>query len=194
MYLSVATKLDDLITKHGSVFVFHHPGSFLHLLFQTGDLLFLFGLGHLHATAALSLGSGRGNFDQVPDRLTDRLGHDSIGLIKSVLNAATTLRFIDGGAHGRRHIVRVHDDPAFGISGCPTDGLDQAGLTAQEAFLVRIQNRYQTDFRQVKTFPEQVDANEYIEFRHTKVTDDFHSLHGADVRVHIAHLDACFCR
>ena len=75
----------------GGVEFFHHPGGFLHLLFQTGDLLFLFCPGHLHAGAALPLGGGGGNLNEIPDGLDNGLGHDTVGLVVGILNSPAAL-------------------------------------------------------------------------------------------------------
>ena len=115
-----------------------------------------------------------------------------MGLIVAVLNLAAAGSFLHGGSHGSGHIVRIHDDLALGISGRTANGLDQAGLAAQETFLVRIQNGHQAHFRQIQTLTKQVDTHQHIEFAHTQIPDDLHALHGADIRVHIANLDACF--
>ena len=48
------------------------------------------------------------------------------------------------------HLVGVEDRRAFHMAGRPADGLDQRAFAAQEAFLVRIQDRHQRDFGQVQ--------------------------------------------
>ena len=63
-------------------------------------------------------------------------------LIICLLNRAAALRLIDGEAHGIRHIVGVHDNMAFGISGRTANSLHEGGLRTEEAFFIRIQNRH----------------------------------------------------
>ena len=48
------------------------------------------------------------------------------------------------------------------LSAARSDGLYQRGFRTQETFLVRIQNGNQGYLRQVKTFTQQVDANQHI--------------------------------
>src|SRR5690606_33729876 len=48
--------------------------------------------------------------------------------------------FINGHAHTIRHLIRIHDHPAFIITCRTTDGLDQGSFRAQEAFLICIQD------------------------------------------------------
>ena len=114
-----------------------------------------------------------------------------MGLIVSVLYLAAARSFIDGHTHRMGHRVRIHDNQTLCVTRSASDGLDQAGLRAQETFLVSIQDRNQADLRQIQAFPEQIDTDQNIKLRHTQITDDLHALHCTNVRVHIAHLDAC---
>ena len=110
--------------------------------------------------------------------------------VVGVLDAAAALRLLHSSPHGRRNLVGVKDDKAFRITGGTADGLDQTGLTAEEALLVGVQNGHQTDFRQVQALSQQVDAHQHIELTQTQVPDDLHALDGLHVRVHVPHPDA----
>ena len=112
-----------------------------------------------------------------------------MGFVVGILNLPAAGCLVDGRTHGGGDRVGVHDDPASGVPGGAADGLNEAGLAAQEALLVRVQNGHQTDLRQIKAFSQQVDAHQHVEFSHPHVPDDLHPLHRADVRVHVAHLD-----
>ena len=128
--------------------------------------------------------------DELPHRLDDGLGHDAVGLVEGVLLGPSPLGLVNGPAHGGGNGVGIHDHQAVGVAGRPADGLDEGGLGAEEALLVRVQDRHQTHLGQVQTLPQQVDANQHVEGPQTQVPDDLHALHGVDVVVHVAHLDA----
>ena len=76
------------------------------------------------------------------------------------------------------------------VAGRAADGLNQAGLAAQEAFLVRVQNGHQTDLRHVQPLPQQVDAHQHVVLAQPQITDQLGALHGLNVAVQIAHPDA----
>ena len=80
--------------------------------------------------------------------------------------------FVDGFAHGIGHVVGVHDDMAFTVSGGSSDGLDEGGFGTEEAFFICIEDRYQSDFRNVEAFSEKVNAYQYIENIETHIPDD----------------------
>src|SRR5690606_30353324 len=94
--------------------------------------------------------------------------------------------------HRARDIVGVEDDLAVEIARGTTGGLDQRAFRAQKALLVRIEYGDQRDLGNVQPFAQQVDADQHIEFPEAQVAYDFHALHGVDVRVQIAYLDAVF--
>ena len=110
-------------------------------------------------------------------------------LVEFVLDLPSPGGLVHGHPHGWGHRIGVHNDLAVGVSGRPAHGLDQAGLTAQEAFLVRVQDGHQAHLRQVQALPQQIDAHQHIEFGKAQVPDDLHPLHGPDVGVHIPDFD-----
>ena len=109
-----------------------------------------------------------------------------IGLL--LLPAAGGL--IDAGPHGGRHRIGVHDDHTLGVAGGPAHGLDQAGLTAEEALLIRVQNGNQTHLRDIQALTQQVNAHQHVKLAQAQIPDDLHALNGADVMVHIPAADA----
>ena len=64
------------------------------------------------------------------------------------------LRLLNGIFHRRSDAVGVKDNLPFCVSSRPSNGLDQAGFTAQKAFLIGVQNANQTDFGNVQSFPQ----------------------------------------
>ena len=110
-------------------------------------------------------------------------------LVEGFLLVATPVGLVDGPLHGPGDLVRVEDGPPFHVPGGPADGLDQGALCAQEAFLVRIENGHQRHFRHVQALTQQVDTHQHVELAQPQVTDNFHPLHGINVRVQVAHLD-----
>ena len=83
-------------------------------------------------------------------------------LVVGDLDLATTHRLRDGLVHRIRHVVRVHVDLAGHVSGGAADRLDERASRAQEAFLVRIEDRHEGDLGQVEALTQQVDADEHV--------------------------------
>src|SRR6202012_5799216 len=86
--------------------------------------------------------------------------------------------------------VGLQNDPAVDVARGPDDGLDQRGLRTQKAFLVGVQDGNQRAFRNIETFAQEVDPDQYVEHAKPQVADDFDSFQGVDVGVQVAHLDA----
>ena len=81
----------------------------------------------------------------------------------SLLLGAAAVGFGNGAFHGAGHLVSIENDLAIHIARGTANRLDERGFGAQEAFLVGIQNGDKGAFRNVQTFTQQVDADEYIE-------------------------------
>ena len=103
------------------------------------------------------------------------------------LLVAPALGLADRPFHGTGDAVRIEDRPAIEVTRRPTDGLDQRALGAQETFLVRIEDRHQRHLGHVQALAQQVDPHQHIEGAQAQVADDFHPLHGVDVRVQVTH-------
>ena len=112
-----------------------------------------------------------------------------MGFVESVLQAAAALRFVHGAAHGVGNGIGIEDHQALGISRGAADGLNQTGLTAEEALLIRIEDRHQRHLGQVETFTQEVNTHQHIELTKAQVADDLHTLQGRHIRVHIPHAD-----
>ena len=113
-----------------------------------------------------------------------------MGRVIGLLFLPAAGRLIDAGTHGGGYGVGVHDDLTLGITGGPAHGLDQAGLTAEEALLVRVQNGHQPHLRNIQALTQQVNAHQHVELAQAQVTDDLHALNGSDIMVHIPAADA----
>ena len=85
-----------------------------------------------------------------------------MGLVEGVLLGTPFLCDRDGAIHRGRDLVGVQDDHAVSVSSGTADGLNESGLAAQKALLVRVQNGHQGHFRQVQPLSEQVDAHQHI--------------------------------
>ena len=105
---------------------------------------------HLNAVCALGLALGLRDLDQLAHVLDDGFRHDAVRTVIRILNRAAALRLVDGRAHGGRDLIGVHDNASPGVSRGAADRLDQARLTAQEALLVRIEDRHQRDLGQIQ--------------------------------------------
>ena len=110
-------------------------------------------------------------------------------LIVGVLDLTPALRLAYGYAHRVRLFVSVHDDPPVDVAGGAADGLDQRSLTAQEAFLVRVEDGDERYLGEVEAFAEEVDADEHVELSRTQAADDLDAVQRLYVGVHVARLD-----
>ena len=111
-------------------------------------------------------------------------------LVVVVLNLAAALSLVHRAAHRGGDGVGVEHDKAVGVSRGAADGLDEARFAAEEAFLIRVQNRDHRDLGDVKALAQEVDADEHVELAEAQAADELHALDGLDVRVHVAHADA----
>ena len=91
-------------------------------------------------------------------------GDDAVSFVVGLLKLPAALGFGDGVIHSGGDAVGVHDNPAIGVSGGPSDGLDQTGGRTEEPLLIRIQNGNQCDLGQIQALTQQVDAHQNIEF------------------------------
>ena len=61
------------------------------------------------------------------------------------LKGTTALRFVDGPLHRWRDAVPIEIDLCAHVAGRTADGLNQRGLTAEEALLVGVQDGHHGD-------------------------------------------------
>ena len=125
---------------------------------------------------------------QAADGAAHAAGRDAVFFIVLLLNLAPAVRLGDGAVHGVGERICVHDDPALHVAGGAADGLDQRLLGAQEALLVRVQNRHQRDLRKVQALAQQVDAHQHVEFAGAQTLDQLDAVEGVHVGVQVLHL------
>jgi hypothetical protein len=108
-------------------------------------------------------------------------------VLYGLLHLAAPFRLGHRVAHRVRHRVGVENRAAVHVPGRAAYRLNQRACGPEKAFLVRIQNGDQRDFRQIQPFAQQVDADEHIEYAQTQVAQNLHALQRVDVRVQVAH-------
>ena len=122
----------------------------------------------------------------VHDRLRDRFGRDTVLFVIFHLDTATTARLGDGQVHGIGCLIGIHDYLTVRVARRTPDGLDQAALVSQEAFLVGIEDGDQRHFRQVQALAQQVDSHQHVELAQTQITQDVHAFKRAYIAMHVA--------
>ena len=110
-------------------------------------------------------------------------------IIVGLLDLPPAVCLVDGPLHGISHHVRVHDHMAFGVARGAAYRLDQGGLTPEEAFLVRVQDRHQGDLRDVQALSQEVDTHQHVELVEAHGPDDLGALQSVDVGVQVADPD-----
>ena len=115
-----------------------------------------------------------------------------MGLVVGLLNRASAVCLIDGLLHGIGDHVRIHDNPAVGISRGSSHSLNQGGLRAEESLLIRIQNRHQGDLRNIQALPQEIDSHQHVEHIQAHVADNLRPLQGIHVGVKVLHPDSRF--
>ena len=176
----------DLIPELGGLFKFQLPCGLLHLLLQQSDALLT--LSHIFFK---DRGFGfMGDHQSVRHFFDDGFGHDAVLSVIGHLYAPAAFRFFHGPCHGGGYGIGVEDDPGFGISCGPADGLYKGGLRTQEAFLIRIQNGDQSHLRQVQSLPQQIDAHQHVKVSQPQIPNDLHAVQCIDIAVHIPDPDS----
>ena len=82
-----------------------------------------------------------------------------MGFVVGDLLGAPSLGFVHGLFHGVGDAVGIQNGPAIQVARRAANGLDQAALRAQKAFLVRVQNRNQRHLGNIQPFAQQVDTH-----------------------------------
>ena len=103
------------------------------------------------------------------------------------LHAPVILCYADERLDALRHLIAEEHHLALRVPRGATGGLHEAGLAAQVAFFVRIENAHERDFRQVEALTEEIDADENIKLTGAQSAENFHALDGVHVGVNIAH-------
>ena len=104
-------------------------------------------------------------------------------LLYASCNVAAAIRLANGPLHRIGHAVGVQDHLGVDVAGGPADRLNQRRLAAQEAFLVRVENRHQRHLRQIEPLAQQVDADQHVERPFAQFAQNLHALDGVQFRV-----------
>ena len=115
--------------------------------------------------------------------LLDRLRRNAVRFIELMLEFTAPGGFVDGVTHGFRDLVGVEDDFGVDVSRTSSDRLHERGFAAQEPLFIRIQNGDQRDFRKIKTFTQEVHADEDVKFSFPQFPQEFHALKGIQFAV-----------
>ena len=113
-----------------------------------------------------------------------------MGFVICLLDAASALGLRNAGTHRRRNVIGIHDYLALCISRRTAYGLYQAGLTAQEALFICVQDRNHPDFGNIQPLAQKIDSHKHIKLAEAKVADDLHTLDRTDIVMHIAAANA----
>src|SRR5919201_2690026 len=189
--LQLPPQLLDLVPQLGRVLEAELVGRQEHLLLQlddrAGDLL----RRHLLLVAAAGpparrhLRLDRQEVADVRDAFDDRLRRDAVLLVVGDLDVAAAVRLLDGVAHRLRLLVRVHDHRPADVAGGAADRLYQRGLAAEEALLVRIDDRHERDLWQIEPLAQEVHTHEHVELAEPQFADDLDPLERVDLRVQV---------
>ena len=190
----------QFVAQAGGGFEFQVGGGGAHLLFDVGDdgldvvadkAAPVFGGGQLAAIHGDMVAFVHAAHDVV-DLGLDAGGRDAVFLVVGFLLGAAAAGFGHGAFHAAGDAVGIQDHLAVHVARGAADGLHQAGLAAQEAFLVGVQDGDQSAFGNVQAFAQQVDADQHVEGAQAQVADDLDALQRFHVRVHIAYANALF--
>ena len=98
-----------------------------------------------------------------------------------LLDLPAAVGLIDGSFHGIGDGIGIHDHMPLCISGSAADGLDQRGLRPEEALLIGVQDRHQSDLRDIQPLSEKIDAHQYVEHIQAHIADDLRPLQGINI-------------
>ena len=113
-------------------------------------------------------------------------------LIISLLNRPAAVRLTDSPIHRIRHGIRIHNHMTFGISGRTANGLNQWRFRTKESFFIRIENRNQSNFRNIQPFTQKINADKHIKDIQPQIPDNFRPLQCIDIRMQIFDPDPGF--
>ena len=96
---------------------------------------------------------------------------------------ASSFGLVDGALHGVCDFVGIHYYFAVHISCGTPCGLCQRSVVAQKSLFVGVENGHEAYLRQVETFSEQVDADEYVVDTLTQIFENAYAFQGVDIAV-----------
>ena len=146
--------LNHLISEFRGGFEVELRRSLLHCLLESLVEFLEFGTAHgfgILLELLLIGGNLLRNADEVADGFFDRGRCDAVLFVVLHLDFTAAPCLVDSCPHRIGDGIGIHNDMAFTVPGRTADGLNQRSLASKEAFLVRIENRHQTDFRNVES-------------------------------------------
>ena len=105
-----------------------------------------------------------------------------------LLDTASAVRLGNGPLHRVGDRVGVHDDLTVDVPGGASDRLHERRFRSEEPLLVRIEDGDQRDLGEIEALPEEIDADENVEFAEPKIPQDLDALDRVDLAVEIADL------
>ena len=81
---------------------------------------------------------------------------------------------------------------SFCITRCTTDCLNQRSLRTKESFFIRIKNCNKSNFRNIKSFSQEVDSNQHIKHIQTHISNNLCTLKRINIRMKIFYTDSYF--
>ena len=192
--VEVAAQLFELVAEAAGLLEAEVVGGGEHFLLEGDDRALQLGrVGELAAGLAAAFLRRpvlhREELGHLGDPLADGLRGDPVLLVVGELDRPAPV----GLAHRRAHRVglpvRVHQHPPVDVAGGAADRLHEAGLAAQEALLVGVEDRHQRDLGQVQPLAQQVDPDQDVVLAEAQVADDLDPFQGVDLRVQVADLD-----
>src|ERR687891_1011478 len=106
------------------------------------------------------------------DRLVDADRHNAVLFVILDLFGAAAVRLIHRELHRVGDTIGIHNHTSARMTRGAANRLDQSSTRTQESLFIRIQDRYQRYFRQVKPFTQKIDSNKYIEYTQTQIPQD----------------------
>ena len=113
-------------------------------------------------------------------------------LVVLLLNGTSSVRLTNGLIHGICYFIRIHNNMSICITCRTSDCLNQRCFRTKESFFICIQNCHQGNFRNIKTFSQQVDSHQYIKDIQTHVSNNFGTFECINIRMKVFHTNAHF--
>src|SRR6478735_5014166 len=180
--IQIAPQVADLVAQLGRVLEAQLLRGGEHLLLELAHRLLDLRRCHvgLRLAAPPALGRDLGVRHQelrdVRDALDDRLRGDPVLLVVGDLDRAAAIGLLERRLHRRGLLVGVHDHRAVDVAGRTPDRLDERRLTAEEALLVRVEDRDERHLGEVQALAEQVHADEHVVLAEAQLADDLDAL------------------
>ena len=113
-----------------------------------------------------------------------------VGLVVRNLPAAVVLRDAHEVSDGVRPVVRIEYHPALLVARGTPRGLEERRRGAEEALLVRVQDRHESHFRKVQALAQEVDPDQHVELALPEPLEYRDALYRVDVAVEVLDADS----